>query len=607
MITKDVSAMITYSLSYADEIGRKLNGTYPRDAEISLRDQLKDDLLVFLGYIYDGNSSDNRAQIEFINNSLNIIISEANFMRFRQDKSLLPDILERVPLSLQYFVDDDTSPFSRRSGYGISLAKYLVNTFNDVGCYFAAFNGISDYEAQRIAEYIGMMNNYLDSFGLLEMTPSEVRARMGIHDKPEKRPETKTQDRSRSYYAGKNFSMSQVSPASAGGSIIGGAVSSLFGHYNKNNLGSLIWGNSYNRDDNTPYSSAQADMDAMIMMSNFNMQHAEDGIGFDDKMLRQTPSGAVDRSMVIAEASSGEKIAEPGTDNKTAATGGSNLSDKADASSRVANDTEKLDALMEELNSLIGLKSVKKNLSNLINLVKIRNLREEMGLKTPDMSLHLVFSGNPGTGKTTVARLLARIYHQLGVVSKGQLVEVDRSGLVEGYVGQTAQKTAKVCDEAMGGILFIDEAYTLTNADGQDFGQEAVDTILKRMEDNRADFIVIVAGYTEEMKDFIESNPGLKSRFNKFIEFPDYTGDELYKIYDLMCLSQDYLMTKEADEYVRKHLEEISALNEENFANAREVRNYFERCVERQASRVVTEDIIDANSLTTLRIEDVTE
>ena len=607
MITKDVSAMITYSLSYADEIGRKLNGTYPRDAEITLRDQLKDDLLVFLGYIYDGNSSDNRAQIEFINNSLNIIISEANFMRFRQDKSLLPDILERVPLSLQYFVRDDTSPFTRRSGYGISLAKYLVNTFNDVGCYFAAFNGISDYEAQRIAEYIGMMNNYLDSFGLLEMSTAEVRARMGIHDRPEKRPEAETRDRSRSYYAGKSFPMSQASPATTGGSLIGGAVSSLFGHYNKSTLGSLIWGNSYNRDDNTPYSSAQADMDAMIMMSNFNMQHAEDGIGFDDKMLRQTPSGAVDRSMVIAETSSGEKIAEPGTDNKTDATGGSNLSDKADASSRMANDTEKLDALMEELNSLIGLKSVKKNLSNLINLVKIRKLREEMGLKTPDMSLHLVFSGNPGTGKTTVARLLAKIYHQLGVVSKGQLVEVDRSGLVEGYVGQTAQKTAKVCDEAMGGILFIDEAYTLTNADGQDFGQEAVDTILKRMEDNRADFIVIVAGYTDQMQDFIESNPGLKSRFNKFIEFPDYTGDELYKIYDLMCLSQDYLMTKEADEYVRKHLEEISALNEENFANAREVRNYFERCVERQASRVVTEDIIDANSLTTLRIEDVTE
>lgn len=592
--------MITYSLSYADEIGRKLNGSYPRNSEITLRDQLKDDLLVFLGYIYDASSSDNRAQIEFINESLNIIISEENFMRFRQDKSLRPDLLEKAPLSLQYFVSDDTSPFSRRSGYGISLAKYLVNTFNDVGCYFAAFNGISDYEAERIAEYIGMMNNYLDSFGLLELSPAEVRASMGIVDKPEKRPESRP-DTSRSYYADKNIGMT-ARPSSAGASVIGGAVSSLFGHYNKNTLGSLIWGNAYRgNEENTPYSSAQADMDTMIMMANYNMQHAEAGTGFDEKLLHKTPSGAVDRSMVVEQTSSGERIAEPDAAEKY------KPASSESTTSRKANDTEKLDSLMEELNSLIGLKSVKKNLSNLINLVKIRKLREEMGLKTPDMSLHLVFSGNPGTGKTTVARLLARIYHQLGVVSKGQLVEVDRAGLVEGYVGQTAQKTSKVCDEAMGGILFIDEAYTLTNSEGQDFGQEAVDTILKRMEDNRADFVVIVAGYTDQMQDFIESNPGLKSRFNKFIEFPDYTGEELYKIYDLMCLSQDYLMTKEADEYVKKHLAEIAEASEENFANAREVRNYFERCVERQASRVVTEDVIDANSLTTLRIEDVTE
>ena len=188
-----------------------------------------------------------------------------------------------------------------------------------------------------------------------------------------------------------------------------------------------------------------------------------------------------------------------------------------------------------------------------------------------------------------------------------QLVEVDRAGLVEGYVGQTAQKTSKVCDEAMGGVLFIDEAYTLTSAEGQDYGQEAVDTLLKRMEDNRADLVVIVAGYTEQMKDFIESNPGLKSRFNKFIEFPDYTGNELYQIYELMTYSQDYVLTGEADEYVKQHLQEMALSDDENFANAREVRNYFERCVERQATRIVSSENIDANALTTFRFEDVVE
>ncbi|HBZ03098.1 MAG TPA: hypothetical protein DEO83_04725, partial [Lachnospiraceae bacterium] len=280
MITKDVAAMITYSLSYADEIGRKKNGTYPQDAEISLRDQLKNDLLVFLGYIYDEKSSDDFSQLDFINNSLQIIITRENFLRLRNDKSLRPDILDRVPLSLQYFIKDDLSPYTRRAGYGISLSKYLINTFNDVGCYFAAFNGISDYEADRIAEYIGMMNAVLDSAGLLEMTPAQVRASMGIIDKPERRPR-EYDDFGRSYFGGRG-------------------IGSLFGQYSKNTIGSLLWGRSYNQgSDDRPYTSRQADMDAMIMMNNYNMMHAEEGTGFDESMLRKAPSGRVDRSISI--------------------------------------------------------------------------------------------------------------------------------------------------------------------------------------------------------------------------------------------------------------------------------------------------------------------
>ena len=171
----------------------------------------------------------------------------------------------------------------------------------------------------------------------------------------------------------------------------------------------------------------------------------------------------------------------------------------------------------------------------LVGLMQMQLQREKQGLKTVPVSQHLVFSGNPGTGKTTVARILAQLYKEIGVLSSGHLVEVDRSGLVAGYVGQTAIKTQEKIDEAIGGVLFIDEAYTLVKEQSNDFGQEAIDTLLKAMEDNRRNLIVIVAGYTNEMNKFIESNPGLKSRFNKYIEFPDYSLCELEQIFTNMC------------------------------------------------------------------------
>ena len=269
---------------------------------------------------------------------------------------------------------------------------------------------------------------------------------------------------------------------------------------------------------------------------------------------------------------------------------------------------ETLEQLMEELNSLVGLKSVKQDLTNLINLVKIRKLREERGMKQPDITLHLVFSGNPGTGKTTVARLLAKIYKVLGVVSEGQLIEVDRSNLVAGYIGQTATQTAEIVESAIGGILFIDEAYTLIKSgDEKDFGQEAVDTLLKLMEDNRDDLIVIVAGYTDKMEQFVNSNPGLKSRFNKYIFFSDYSGDELTSIYDSMAKKQEYDLDDEASKYVNEYLTKRAKAHEENFANAREARNYLERCIERQATRIVDIENISDEDLKTLRLDDVRE
>ena len=261
---------------------------------------------------------------------------------------------------------------------------------------------------------------------------------------------------------------------------------------------------------------------------------------------------------------------------------------------------------MEELNELIGLKTVKHDVEELVGLAKVRKMREEKGMKAVPLSLHLVFSGNPGTGKTTVARILGKLYKEIGILSTGQMIETDRSGLVAGYVGQTAIKTQKKIQEAMGGVLFIDEAYTLNQKD-ENFGQEAIDTILKAMEDHRDEFVVIVAGYTQLMKEFIESNPGLKSRFNKFFEFPDYTVDELQQIFELQCKKYQYKLTDEADAAVREEIIRLEEAKGENFANAREVRNLFEKIITNQAARVSELEDVDEEALSTITIDDLTD
>lgn len=265
-----------------------------------------------------------------------------------------------------------------------------------------------------------------------------------------------------------------------------------------------------------------------------------------------------------------------------------------------------LDELMIKLDSLVGLKSVKEEVCSLINTMKIMQLRKEHGLKQSEFSKHLVFYGNPGTGKTTVARLIAEIYHKLGVLSKGTLIEVDRAGLVGGYVGQTAIKVQNVVQKALGGILFIDEAYSLTsNKDESDFGYEAIDTLLKAMEDNRDDFVVIVAGYPEQMKTFLNSNPGLESRFNKFIEFEDYNDVELHSIFDLLCKNYDFVYGDEVRDQLEKYFQKIYQNRKSNFANGRAVRNLFEKIVQAQANRLAVEDDVNENMLKCIKLEDL--
>lgn len=266
----------------------------------------------------------------------------------------------------------------------------------------------------------------------------------------------------------------------------------------------------------------------------------------------------------------------------------------------------KLDEYIEELNSLIGLKEVKEEVNSLINLIRVNNMRKQHNMPATEMSYHMVFTGNPGTGKTTVARLIAQIYKELGILSEGNLVETDRSGLVAGYVGQTALKVKEVVEEAIGGILFIDEAYSLaTQTGGNDFGSEAIDTLVKLMEDHRNNLVVIVAGYGKEMDQFLHSNPGLISRFNKFIEFNDYSSEELIDILTYLAKSSEIVVTTDAKEDLKNQIDAMTDLQRKSFGNARGIRNVFEKVLVNQANRIVLYKEPTSEQLRTIEIGDV--
>jgi type VII secretion ATPase EccA len=260
----------------------------------------------------------------------------------------------------------------------------------------------------------------------------------------------------------------------------------------------------------------------------------------------------------------------------------------------------------EELEDLIGLDNVKQEVKSLANFVKLQKQRQEKGMKTPKMSYHLVFTGSPGTGKTTVARIVARIYKDLGILKTGHTVETDRSGLVAEYVGQTATKTNAIVDSALNGVLFIDEAYALVPENASnDYGQEAISTLLKRMEDDRDKLVVIIAGYTNEMKRFIDSNPGLQSRFNRYINFPDYSAKELVRIFHMYMKKNQYTISDEADEMLKEQLDYAVEHKDRNFGNARYVRNVFEKSIQMQANRLEGRTNLSDRQLTEITASDI--
>ena len=264
----------------------------------------------------------------------------------------------------------------------------------------------------------------------------------------------------------------------------------------------------------------------------------------------------------------------------------SSMSIVSSTAARKDTDNEKLNTLMDELRRMIGLQGVKSEVSSLVNLLRIQKLREKKGIKSPPLSHHLVFTGKPGTGKTTVARLVSEIYRELGILRVGHLTEVDRSGLVAGYVGQTAIKVREVCEKSLGGILFIDEAYTLAGGHELDFGREAIDTLLKFMEDHRDNFVVVVAGYPGRMNEFLESNPGLRSRFNKFVNFEDYSADELCEIFAVMADSHGYKFNDLFLAELKGVMNATVASKNLNFSNGRMVRNLFEKIIAAHSNRL---------------------
>ena len=527
---------------------------------VTLDSILFNDILLWLGYLGLNDGEITEEELNFINYVLDINFSKEDLLN-HLDNNSLDDYEDALPTSFVVFYEFDKYMKENKSSNSGEISESLFNIYGGVGQLFLKLecNSESDLENDlktAFENYMLHLRQNLDdlkkfNYGLMVTSLNTELLENIINynnfNKALSKDNLKIINEDM-FGDGSSFNTDYMD-----------VLNDIFSNNQKGDEKSIDDSNHYSQD-----STLQKFKEGLKNSSSYNPDASEDSQGIKEENMEDTVSEAEEEK-----------------------------------------EEESLEDILAKLNKLVGLENVKKDVNSLINLIQIRKIREERGIKQPDMSLHLVFSGNPGTGKTTVARLLGEIYSKLGILSKGHLVETDRSGLVAGYVGQTAIKTQDMIKEAMGGILFIDEAYSLSAAKGEnDFGGEAIDTILKAMEDNREDFIVIVAGYPKLMDDFLHSNPGLESRFNKHLNFEDYNPQELFDIFVSMEEGSSLKLDKKAEEYLKGHFEDVYKCRGDNFANGRYVRNIFEKVLSNQANRLVNIEDISDDDLNTLTIED---